>query len=75
MPTTVFRYTNQFIGYGDGERVDFQLGDGLYPTVVNNVYLDNVETLMFTANGFGLITLATAPASYVHVSATGVEAT
>lgn len=72
-PTAVFHYTNQFIGYGDGIRVNFQLGDGLYPTIVNNVYLDNVETLAFTANGTGLITLSSPPGLYVHVSATGVE--
>jgi hypothetical protein len=73
MPTAIFRYDNQFIGYGDGVNVDFQLGDGIYPTAVTHVYVNSVETFDFTSTGTGLITLGTSPAIYDIVSASGVE--
>src|SRR5574337_2036492 len=32
MPTVLFTFDRQFLGFSDGVSVKYQLGDGLYPT-------------------------------------------
>jgi hypothetical protein len=75
MPVTVFRFDHTFLGMGDGEQLTFQLGDGLYPTVVTAVFLDDAPVSGYTADGYGLITFSVAPAAFVKVSASGMETT
>jgi hypothetical protein len=72
-PTATFTYNNTYLGVSDGINKTFQLGDGLYPTIVNSVYLDNVPTVAYTTNSKGLITLNTVVAKGTTVNASGVE--
>ncbi len=75
MPSSVFTYTQQFLGLGDGVTTQFQLGDGLYQTTVTNVYLNgNLSgAFSYTTNGYGLITFGTAPAIGTAITASGSE--
>jgi hypothetical protein len=72
-PTPVYNYNLASIGLGDSVTRQFQLGDGLYATTVTAVTVGGV-TSTWTDNGFGLITLPTAPGHNVRVAASGSEA-
>lgn len=72
-PTAVYTYTNQYLGMADGVQQSFQLGDGLYPTVVTQVTLNGMPTVDFTANATGLITFTTVPTKGTQINASGVE--
>lgn len=74
-PTAIFTYTNVYLGMSDGVQVDYQLGDGLYPTTVSTVTLDGTPTVDYTATANGLITLTSPAAEGVQVHASGVETT
>lgn len=71
-PAAIYTYTNSVIGFGNGVQVVFQLGSGLYPTTVTSVQVAGV-TVGFTATPTGAITLASPPARYAAVSASGSE--
>lgn len=72
MPTAVYTYTNQVIGFGDTITLFFQLGSGLYPVVVTGVKVGGTG-VSYSDNGKGGITLATAPGKFIQVSASGTE--
>lgn len=72
MPTATYTYTNLIIGYGDGISRSFQLGDGLYPTIVSGVSVNNTP-VTWTDNGKGLITPTVIPGLMYVVIASGSE--
>ena len=72
LPSAIYTYLNQSIGFGDNVTKFFQLGDGLYTTTVTNVSVNGI-TVGWTDNGKGGITLASAAPSYQRVTASGTE--
>lgn len=72
-PTATFTFNHQYLGMSDGISKVFQLGDGLYPTVVSAVYLNNILTSAYTTNATGQITLTNIAAKGTTVNASGVE--
>jgi hypothetical protein len=72
-PAAIYTYTNIQLGQGDGVNKFFQLGCGLYAVTVTQVEVGGVPTGAFTDNGTGGITLTTAPAPYIIVTASGKE--
>jgi hypothetical protein len=72
MPTTVYTYSNQFLGITDGITVSYQLGSGLYPVNVTGVFLNSVPT-GYTSQPKGLITLDSVPSAGQMLTASGTE--
>lgn len=72
MPTTVYTYSNQFLGITDGITVSYQLGSGLYPVTVTGVFLNNVPA-GYTSQPKGLITLDSVPSAGQMLTASGTE--
>ena len=64
LPTVTFTFTNKFIGTGDGVTKSFQLGDGLAPTTVTSVSVNNYN-FTATAQLFGTWNGVTTSASLV----------
>ena len=71
-PTASYTYTDQQIGMGDGVNTFFQLGSGLYTVTITAVTVDGTAAT-YTDNSVGGITLASAPAKYSIVKASGTE--
>ena len=71
MPSTVYTYNNTQIGISDGVTLQYQLGSGLYPVIISNVFVDN-NPVTYTNNSTGLITLISVPAKYSIITASGV---
>lgn len=71
-PAAIYTYNNVTIGFGDGVNKQFQLGSGIDPVTVSAVLVGGVPAA-YSATAMGLITLSSAPASYVRVTASGSE--
>lgn len=71
-PGVVYQYNNQSIGIGDGVRLVYLLGDGLYNMTVSSVLVSGLPAL-YTDDGKGTITLQSAPVSGAIITATGQE--